>query len=150
MSTRSAGSVPPVHAVCVARRVLTILLWTAATVASGCSYALGPQALVGGREYPRDRLTHLSRGMTVADVRFLLGDPVEARSQGERTTWRYRALYRQRGCEVALFGVIPIDRPAKKWFETTLVFDRERLQSATDVEGAPEATHSGDILPVRR
>jgi hypothetical protein len=58
--------------------------------------------------------------------------------------WRYRALYRQRGCTVALFGVIPIDRPAKKWFETTLVFDRERLQSATDVEGAPEATHSAD------
>jgi len=137
MSTRSAGSAPPVQAVCVAQRLLTILLWTAATVASGCSYALGPQALIGGREYPRDRLTHLSPGMTEAEVRFLLGDPVEARSQGERTIWRYRALYRQRGCKVALFGVIPIDRPPKKWFETTLVFDRERLQSATYMEELP-------------
>ena len=124
--------------------MLLAILVTA--VSAGCSYALGPRALIDGREYHRDQVARLSRGMTEADVRLLIGEPTEQSTRSRRVTWRYHAVYQQRACEVALFGIIPVERRRKEQYDVTLVFGPRGLEAARYVERLPERATATDLL----
>ena len=72
------------------------------------------------------------------EVRSLLGDPAERRTHRGQTTWRYRAVYQRRACEITLLG-IPIERRPSDRYEATLTFGRQGLETATVLEQAPGA-----------
>jgi outer membrane protein assembly factor BamE (lipoprotein component of BamABCDE complex) len=130
-----------------ARVLLTILV---TTVSAGCSYALGSHALIDGREYHRDHVASLSRGMSEAEVRSLIGEPTEQSTGARRVTWRYHAVFQQRACEVTLFGIIPVERRPKEQYDVTLVFGAQGLEAARYVERLPERTTTTDLLAKSR
>src|SRR5687768_4671210 len=126
-----------------ARVLLTILV---TIVSAGCSYALGPHALIDGREYHRDQVLRLTRGMGETEVRSLVGEPTEQSTRGRRVTWRYHAVYQQRACEVTLFWIIPIERRPKEQYDVTLVFGAQGLEAARYVERLPQRTTTTDLV----
>jgi outer membrane protein assembly factor BamE (lipoprotein component of BamABCDE complex) len=127
-----------------ARLLITIVV---TIVLGGCSYALGPHALIQGREYSREQVTRLSRGMSAMEVQSLLGEPTQRSTRAHRVTWRYHAVYQQHACEVTLFGIIPIGRRPREQYDLTLVFGAQGLESAHYVAQLPERTTTTDLLP---
>jgi hypothetical protein len=84
--------------------------------------------------------------MTEQQVRSLLGEPGEERTRGSRVMWQYRAVYQRHACEVALFGIIPVQHPPREQFETTVVFGLHGLETANHVERLPERTTSTALV----
>jgi outer membrane protein assembly factor BamE (lipoprotein component of BamABCDE complex) len=93
-------------------------------------------------------MTQLSRGMSETEVRSLIGEPIERGTRAHRATWRYHAVYQQHACEVALFGIIPIQRRPKEQYDITLVFGAEGLETARYVVRVPERTMVTDLLAI--
>jgi outer membrane protein assembly factor BamE (lipoprotein component of BamABCDE complex) len=129
------------------QRAPLLITIVATTVMGGCSYALGPHALIQGREYHRDQVPRLSRGMSEAEVQSLVGEPTERSTRAHRVTWRYHAVYQQRACEVTLFGIIPVERRPTEQYDLTLVFGAQGLEAARYVARLPERTTTTDLLP---
>jgi outer membrane protein assembly factor BamE (lipoprotein component of BamABCDE complex) len=63
--------------------VLILLL----PLSQACTYALGSYGLIDGRQYRRDQLAQLSRGMSEEQVHALLGQPSERRTKTNGSTW---------------------------------------------------------------
>jgi outer membrane protein assembly factor BamE (lipoprotein component of BamABCDE complex) len=127
-----------------ARLLITIIV---PIVLGGCSYALGPHALIEGREYSREQVTRLSRGMSAMEVRSLLGEPTQMSTRAHRVTWRYHVVYQQHACEVTLFGVVPIARRPREQYDLTLAFGAQGLEAARYVAQLPERTVTTHLLP---
>jgi outer membrane protein assembly factor BamE (lipoprotein component of BamABCDE complex) len=102
----------------------------AALVCGGCVLALLPEKLLAGRPFPAVRLAELQTGMTAADVRSILGEPLTRRPDQQGETWRYESLYQLRGCRPQLL-FIPLAPSAKQRRTATLRLRDDRLVSVT-------------------
>jgi hypothetical protein len=106
---------------------------------SGCAYALHPPP----RPNPRlagSSLAALVAGMTEQDVRAHLGEPASRQSRPTASAWRYEEVLAPRGCDVLLFGVLPINRPQRETRAVDLRFGVGGLEAATLTERTGDRT----------
>ena len=84
---------------CVTRRVVIGCAFLIAIVASNCrSMALAPRTTLEGRPFDIGKAEIIQEGLGEAAVRELLGEPLEATSDGASTQWRYYERFTPRGC----------------------------------------------------
>jgi outer membrane protein assembly factor BamE (lipoprotein component of BamABCDE complex) len=65
---------------------------------SGCMAALKPRSTLEGRPFDIEGAKAIHDGQTESEVRAILGDPLQATSDGPQTVWRYYERFTPRGC----------------------------------------------------
>lgn len=85
---------------------LTILATACAALAlTACTASLHPRTTLAGRYFPVERVGEVHEGMLSAEVRRLLGEPLEAHESDGAVEWRYFERYSPRGCTDSVVGV---------------------------------------------
>jgi outer membrane protein assembly factor BamE (lipoprotein component of BamABCDE complex) len=106
------------------RRLLAILCVLQATA---CSYALVPPRLQDGRPFNASKLAQLTKGMSSDDVRALLGEPYEVKTEGDTARWRYYARHLEEE-RVKFLGFVPLpSRKDESVSEATIEFKGGRV-----------------------
>jgi len=78
--------------------------------------------------------------MTEQDVRAHLGAPVSRQSRPTTSAWRYEEVLTPRGCDVLLFGVLPLNSPQREMRAIDLRFGAGGLEAATLTERTGDRT----------
>lgn len=95
-------------------------------ILSGCSLGKGPPNVIGGRDFPGEKIPSVHKGMTADEVRHLLGDPFEIRAVDGSERWRYYVRQRQDE-NVYVLGFIRFRNPMFIWTDEALVEIRAGL-----------------------
>jgi len=106
---------------------------------SGCAYALRPPPRPDSR-LARPSLAALTPGMTEQDVRAHLGAPASRQSGPTASAWRYEEILTRKGCDVLLFGVLPLNSPQREMRAIDLRFGAGGLEAATLTEQKGDRT----------
>jgi outer membrane protein assembly factor BamE (lipoprotein component of BamABCDE complex) len=76
-------------------------------------------------------------GQTEAEVRALLGDPMEVLPDHETETWRYFEVFQPRGCTTEVFGISLSRRPTRR-VELVITFAHGHVSAVTPMPERPE------------
>lgn len=118
----------------------------AALLLCGCSFALGPYALIDGAEFSIEALDQLEEGMSGEEVEDLLGPPWHKRELEAGERWFYYSRFQHRSCNVYLLGFLPVQRRPKDQFRATLEFGSSGLQLGKLTEKLAGERRSMDLL----
>ena len=108
-----------------------------ALASPGCSLALMAPAVVDGQAFAVEHANELRAGMTSAQVRSLLGDPLRQRTRAEATVWTYQMKRQLRECRFYL-GPIPLQPLRTESHGLELVFGSGGLETAVYREEQPD------------
>jgi len=78
--------------------------------------------------------------MTEQDVRAHLGAPASRQSGPTASAWRYEEILTRKGCDVLLFGVLPLNSPQREMRAIDLRFGPGGLEAATLTERTGDRT----------
>jgi hypothetical protein len=96
----------PITAARTAARTVAVAVACSGLVLSGCAYALHGRTTLEGKPFPDWRADEVRPGQSIAELRSILGEPLEVQQHGTMsTTWRYFEKAYPRGCDTVVLGV---------------------------------------------